>query len=182
MTRAAAIVCETERLLIRHLTLHDAAFIVRLLNEPSFLRFIGDRGVRTEEDAVKYLKTGPLDSYRRHGFGLFAVARREDGHPLGICGLLKREALDDVDIGFAFERAHWGRGYALEASTAIMDLGFRTLGLPRIVAITAVDNDASMRLLHKLGFGFLRRVQLSQGGEELNLFLARSPMTPATAV
>ncbi|HYE57631.1 MAG TPA: GNAT family N-acetyltransferase [Rhodothermales bacterium] len=136
------VVLETERLVLRRLTLDDAGFIVGLLNEPSFLRFIGDRGVRNEEQARAYLRDGPLASYAQHGFGLYLAVRKEDGVPLGMCGLLRREALDDPDVGFALKPAYWSQGYAYEAARAVLDYGRDTLGLRHIVAIVAPDNEA----------------------------------------
>src|SRR5579863_8231406 len=99
-------VIPTERLVLRHLDLNDDAFILELLNEPAFLRFIGDKGVRTLDDARDYISKGPIDSYRRFGFGLYLVSVRSGGTPVGICGLVKRDTLDDVDVGFAFLPQH----------------------------------------------------------------------------
>lgn len=145
---------ETERLVLSRFTLDDAAFIHELANEPPFLRFVGDRGVRTLDDARAYLRDGPMASYAQHGFGLFRTARKQDHVPLGMCGLLKREALDDVDVGFAFLERYAGQGYATEAALATLDYGYHTLGLDRIVAITSPDNHASVRVLEKLGLHF----------------------------
>ena len=150
----------------------DAAFILRLLNEPSFLHFIGDKGVRTLDDARKYIETGPVDSYRRLGFGLYLVVLKESGASIGMCGLLKRESLEDVDVGFAFLPEFWSRGYALEAASAVMTHGRDALGLSRILAVTTSDNTASIRLLEKLGLAFSRMVQLSEDEPELKLFAA----------
>ena len=161
-------VLETERLLLRHLSAadpDDAAFILRLLNEPSFLANIGDRGVRTLPDARAYILNGPLASYERHGFGLFCVERRHDGSRIGICGLLKRDTLPDVDIGFAFLPEHWGQGHAIEAARAVMEWGRRVHGLTRIVAINAPGNAASVRVLDKLGMRLEGRVRIGEGDE-----------------
>lgn len=141
-----------------------------LLNEPSFIENIGDRGVRTLDDAVAYLRNGPLASYARHGHGLWLVTRREDGAPIGICGLLKRDALDDVDLGYALKPAYWGRGYALEAARAAMEWGRGTLGLSRIVAIVQPANAPSIAVLEKLGLRFETMVQLAADDVELKLF------------
>jgi RimJ/RimL family protein N-acetyltransferase len=163
-------VLETERLVLRRLEAGDAGFILGLLNEPSWLRFIGDRGVRTPEDARAYIAGGPVASYERFGFGLYLVEVKEGGEPAGICGLIKRDSLDDVDLGFAFLPKFWGRGYARESAAAVLDYARRRLGLRRVVAITSVDNDASIRLLEKLGFAFERVVRLSADAEEVKLF------------
>jgi RimJ/RimL family protein N-acetyltransferase len=163
-------VLETERLRLRRLTLDDAPFLLGLLNEPSFLRHIGDRGVRTLEQAEVYLTKGPLDMYRWLGYGLYLVERREDSVPIGICGLIRRPGLDDTDIGFAFKPEFWRRGYAHEAAAATLEHGRRDLGLARIVAIVAEGNEASARLCRKLGMRYERRVRLAPQDEELLLF------------
>ncbi len=164
-------VLETERLVLRRLTVEDAAFMLGLLNEPSWLRFIGDRGVRTLEDAGTYIVKGPVDMYERLGFGLYATTLKEDDSvPIGICGLVKRDGLEDVDIGFAFLPKFWGKGYACEAASAVMAYAKSTVGLKRIVAITAVDNESAARLLEKVGLRFEKMVRLTDEGEEVRLF------------
>jgi RimJ/RimL family protein N-acetyltransferase len=166
------IVLETERLTLRHLCEEDAAFILALLNEPSFLQFIGDKGVRTLEDARIYILKGPVEMYDRLGFGLY-MTELKDGHvPLGMCGLIKRDTLEDVDIGFAFLPEFWGQGYAYEAAAAVMAYGKDSLGLKRIVAITSPDNVASGCLLEKLGLRFERMIRLSKDAEEVRLFVS----------
>ncbi len=165
-------VVETDRLVLRRLTVDDAEFILELLNEPSFLKYIGDRGVRNLSDARQYILTGPVASYEQHGFGLYLTALRESEVAIGICGLLKRESLEDVDIGFAFLPRYWSKGYAFESASAIMDYGRDVLELQRIVAITAPANDASIRLLEKLGMRFEKMVTLAEGGPESKLFAA----------
>lgn len=163
-------VLETDRLALRHMTLDDAPFILQLVNEPSFLRYIGDKGVRDLDDAKGYIETGPLRSYDEFGFGLLLVALQGDGTPIGMCGLLKRDTLPDVDIGFAYLPAYWAQGYAYEAATAVLRYGYEQLGIPRIVAVTAVDNVASIRLLEKLGLRFDSIVRLTPDGPDSRLF------------
>jgi [ribosomal protein S5]-alanine N-acetyltransferase len=154
-------VLETDRLLLRRLTEDDAAFIMRLVNEASWLRFIGDKGVRTLEDAREYLRKGPLDMYARYGFGMYLVTRKLDAAPLGMCGLIKRDTLPDVDIGFAFAPESWGNGYAVEAAAAVLAHGRGTFSLPRIVAITSLDNVSSIRVLEKIGLTFERVIEFA---------------------
>lgn len=161
-------VIETGRLRLREFTPEDAAFVLRLLNEPSFLRYIGDRGVRSLDDAKRYIADGPVAGYERFGYGLMRVERKSDGATVGMCGVLKRDALPDPDIGFSFLPEHWSQGYALESARAVMRHARESLGLGRIVAITTQDNEPSMRLLEKLGFRFER--MLPMGDEELQLF------------
>jgi RimJ/RimL family protein N-acetyltransferase len=164
------IVLETERLALREFHLDDAEFILQLLNEPAFLRFIGDKGVRTLADARDYLLKGPIESYRRFGFGLYLASLREDGTPIGMCGLVKRDGLADVDVGFALRSQYWSRGYAVEAAAAVIDHGKRRLNLARIVAIVNPGNHASISVLERVGLRFERMVQLSSDAVELKLF------------
>lgn len=164
------IVLETDRLVLRRLTLNDAPFIVELLNQPSFLRFIGDRGVRDLQTARLYLLKGPIASYEKHGFGLNLVFLKDSGDPIGICGLLKRETLPDVDVGFAFLPAHWRKGYAAESAAAILEHGSRAFGLKRIVAITSLDNGASIGVLEKIGLKFEAVTRLGDDPREVKLF------------
>jgi RimJ/RimL family protein N-acetyltransferase len=163
-------VLETDRLSLRWLRADDAEFILELLNDPSFLRFIGDKGVRTLADARDYILNGPVEMYARLGFGLYLTELKEGGVPIGVCGLIKRDGLDDVDIGFALLPRFWSKGYAYEAASAVMAYGKDALGLERIVAITSPDNHASGRLLEKLGLRFERMVRLSEDAEEVRLF------------
>jgi RimJ/RimL family protein N-acetyltransferase len=171
-------VLESQRLVLREFQLDDAEFILQLLNESTFLRFIGDKGVRTLADARDYLLQGPLASYRRFGFGLYLTSLRADGTPIGMCGLVKREGLADVDVGFALRSRYWSRGYAVEAAAAVLDYGTRSLGLGRIVAIANPDNHASIAVLEKIGLRFERVVQLSADGAELRLFGPTSRASP----
>ncbi len=161
---------ETGRLTLRRFTMADAAFVVELLNEASFLRYIGDKGVRTEADARRYLETGPLASYARHGFGLLQVGLKESGEPVGMCGLLKRDWLEDVDVGFALLPRFWRKGYAFEAASAVLGHARDGLGLRRVVAITSPDNAASIGLLDKLGFRFERMARPSDREPEVRVF------------
>lgn len=163
-------VLETERLIVRHLATEDAEFILQLLNEPSWLRFIGDKGIRTIEGARDYILKGPVEMYSRLGFGLYLVELKEEGVSIGICGLIKRDSLESVDIGFAFLPKFWGRGYAYESASAVIEYGRKTFGLTRLVAITSTDNYVSGRLLEKLGFNFERMIKLAGDSEEIKLF------------
>jgi ribosomal-protein-alanine N-acetyltransferase len=162
-------VLETERLALRRLTPEDAAFMRRLVNEPSWLEFIGDRGVRTEEDAREYLRTGAIASYETHGFGLWAVTLRDSDAPIGICGLVRRDFLDDVDLGFAFLPEFQAKGYGREAGAAVVDYARRVLGLARLVAITVPANSRSIALLEKLGFVLEKKME-HPGRSEVLLF------------
>lgn len=164
------IVMETERLILRQFSIEDARFILTLLNEPSFLRFIGDKKVRDIDGAQQYILNGPIASYKQNGFGLYLVERRDSGTPIGMCGLLKREELPDVDIGFAFLPAFWNQGFAFEAAAAVMKYEQQTSKLKRIVAITNPDNDPSIKLLQRLGFTFEDVITLSEGRDQVKLF------------
>ena len=164
-------VLETERLTLRHLSPdRDAEFILRLLNEPSFLQFIGDKGVRTQDDARAYIRNGPMNSYEQNGFGLYKVELKESGEAIGICGLVKRDTLPDADIGFAFLPEYWNKGYAHESAAAVMRYALDVLGLDRILAIATPDNEASAKLLRKIGLRFDRLIKLSEDAAEIRLF------------
>jgi [ribosomal protein S5]-alanine N-acetyltransferase len=158
--------------MLREFTFDDVGFILELLNEPGFLRYIGDKGVRTLGDAREYLQKGPMDSYLRNGFGLYAVCVGETGAtaPVGMCGLVKREGLNDPDIGFAFLTRHWGKGYAAESAAAVLDHGRRVLELPCILAITSPDNWGSIRVLEKIGLKFERLMRLTEASKQVKLF------------
>ncbi len=161
---------ETEHLTLRRLTLDDGEFILALLNEPSFIEMIGDRGVRTVEEAQGYIRKGALANYERLGFGMYLAALKADGTPIGICGLLKRDTLPDIDVGFAFRPAFWRRGYAYESCLAVIEQGRREFGLKRLVAITSPENIGSGKVLEKLGLRFEKMIRLTDDGEELRLF------------
>jgi RimJ/RimL family protein N-acetyltransferase len=168
----------TDRLGLRELNLDDAEFILELLNEAGFIRFIGDKGVRDVPSARDYLSQGPIDSYARNGFGLYAVCLR-DGTPIGICGLVKRQGLNDPDLGFAFLSRYWSNGYAVESAAAVLTHARDVLSLQRIVAITSPDNAQSIAVLHKNGFKFERKVRLVDHSPELRLFSLVSAGSPA---
>jgi [ribosomal protein S5]-alanine N-acetyltransferase len=165
-------ILETSRLILRCLKLADAPFIRELVNDPDWLRFIGDRGVHSVDDARRFLREGPLAMYERHGIGLWRTELKDGGVPIGICGLLRRESLDGVDLGFALLPQFRAQGYAHEAAAGTLHYGRSTLGLDRILAITTPDNRASIGLLKKLGFRFENNLRLSDSddAEELALF------------
>jgi [ribosomal protein S5]-alanine N-acetyltransferase len=154
------VILETERLVVRELTLTDAPFALELLNEPAFHRYIGDKGIRDLAGAGKYLREGPLASYAQPGHGLWQVALKATGEPVGINGQIKRPVLPDVDLGFAFLARHQGKGYGYESSVAILRHGRDVLKLPAVIALTAPENPASIGLLEKLGFRFDRMIDL----------------------
>lgn len=170
-------VIETPRLVLREQTPDDAAFVLALVNDPDWLRYIGDRGVRTLDDARAYIDRA-VEAYRRLGFGLWLVELRDGGVPVGLCGLIRRDALEDVDVGFAFLPAYRGRGYASEAAAAVLDYGWRVVGLRRVVAIVSPDNAASVRVLERLGFSFDRTVRLSD--DDASLFAREAPVGEQT--
>jgi ribosomal-protein-alanine N-acetyltransferase len=160
----------TDRLQLRHFTLDDAPFILRLLNEPSFLANIGDKGVRTLEQARDYLTAVPLASYAARGYGLYAVLLGETGALIGMCGLVTRPTLDVPDLGYALLPEYWGKGYAREAAQAVMLLARDVHGVERLAAITAPGNATSIRVLQDLGFLDHGLQQLSEGSPEVRLF------------
>lgn len=164
-------VVETRRLTVREITVDDASHVLELLNDPGYLRYIGDRKVRSIEDAREYIRNCVIGSYDLHGFGMYLVLAKRHGEAVGMCGFVRREGLDDVDIGYALLGVHCGFGYALEAARAVLEYGRATLGLERVVAITSDDNEASMRLLRKLGFRYEQQIRLMDGEDECRLFV-----------
>lgn len=163
-------ILETERLILRHVTLDDVAFVFELMNDPSWIRFIGDRGIRTVDDARDYILNGYIKSYKQFGYGLYLTAVKPNT-PIGICGLVNRPTLDDIDIGFAFLPQFTGQGYAYEAARAVLDHAKNDLNIPRIVAITAPDNERSGRLLEKLGLRFEKMIRLAPDGAESRFYV-----------
>jgi RimJ/RimL family protein N-acetyltransferase len=160
----------TQRLDLRHLAACDAAFMLELLNDPSFIANIGDRGVRTVEDATRFIQDRMIPSYAQHGYGLYVVELRATGAAIGICGLVKRDYLDDPDIGFAFLPRFLGQGYALESATSVSALAFEVLRLPRLLAITSAHNTRSMHLLEKIGLRFERTIIPPGEAREIRLY------------
>lgn len=161
---------ETSRLRLQPLTENDAAFIVALLNQPSFIQFIGDRGVRTEQEARRYIAEGPMRSYSQHGYGLMRVESKAHAKPVGMCGLVKRDFLADADIGFAFLPECWSQGFAFEAASAVLNYAFDSLALKRVVAIVQDNNDSSIKLLCKLGMQPAGTISTPPDDLELLLF------------
>jgi RimJ/RimL family protein N-acetyltransferase len=165
-------VVDTERLLLRKLDLSDAPFVLKLLNTPGWLRYIGDKNVRTLLDAQLYLKNGPVESYAKHGFGLWLVLLKDGHTPAGLCGILKREELDDPDVGFAFMPEFTNKGYASEAVGATLRMASEHFEIPVVSAITTPDNFNSQKVLTRNGFAFFRMIT-NPKGEELSLFQKR---------
>ena len=163
-------ILETERLLLRQLSADDNEFILELVNEPSFIQNIGDRGVRTLEDARAYILNGPVASYAKNGFGLYLVVLKEMSESIGMCGLIRRDGLEDVDIGYAFLPRFWSRGYAIEAAQAVKRYAKDVVGLKRMVAIVDPANEGSIRVLEKLGLHYEKIVRLSADDIDLKLF------------
>lgn len=161
-------VLETERLRLSEFSPADAEFVLQLLNEPGWIANIGDRGVRSLDDARAYLLDGPMASYAQHGFGLWRVALKTTDEPIGMCGLIRREHLEAPDVGYAILEAFWGCGYAEEAARATVEVGRSKFGMGRIVAITTPDNAASGRVLEKIGFA--RAGMIRQPGADADSF------------
>jgi ribosomal-protein-alanine N-acetyltransferase len=174
-TMSTTQVLETSRLTLRRFTLDDASFILNLVNDPAWLEHIGDRNVRSVEDARAYIERGPLAMYESVGYGMYVVTLKGSAEPIGTCGLIRRDGLDDTDIGFAFLPAYRGQGFALESAAAVLDHGSRTLGLRRIIAIVSPANARSIRLLEKIGLVFERPVRLDGDDEEILLYATPAP-------
>jgi len=163
-------ILETERTILREVTNDDAEFILDLLNQPSFIKFIGDRNVRTVEQARDYIESRFTESYKRFGFAMWAVVLKETGDLIGLCGFVKRDGLPDADIGFAFLPQFERQGYGFETASAAMRYGRETLNLPRVLAITSIDNVSSQKLLEKIGLQFERLISLPNDTEALKIF------------
>jgi len=163
-------ILETERLILRQFVEEDAEFILELLNDPSFIHNIGDRKIRSLDGAKVYIRNGPAASYAQHGFGLYLVELKTTGESIGMCGLIQRENLENVDIGYAFLPRFWSRGYAVESATAVRDYARDVIGLKRLVGITNPDNFPSIGVLEKLGMKFEKMIRLSDEDIELSLF------------
>jgi len=164
------IITQTSRLILRQVDTNDAAFILELLNDSSFLQYVGDKQVRNLESAKNYILEGPVSSYQTYGYGLYLVELIETGEPIGICGLIKREFLGHADLGFALMPEYRGNGYAFESARATVDLARDKLRLEKIVAITNPDNLGSIKLLDKLGMSFDKLIKLPGADKQLNLY------------
>jgi [ribosomal protein S5]-alanine N-acetyltransferase len=165
------IVLTTERLRLRHVMADDAPFIVELLNDPAFLRNIGDRGVRNVKDAESYIAAGPGDSYQRHGFGLFLAELKGEDLPIGLCGLVQRDYLDAPDLGFALMPAFRARGFTYEAARGVVDYARQSLRAQQLYGITSLDNQPSIQLLGKLGFALVRVQERPPDNAPIKVFL-----------
>lgn len=163
-------VVTTARLTLRRMVPEDAPFVLGLLNEPAFKRNIGDKGVRTLDDARRYIEDVPIAHYQAYGFGAYLVSRLYDGVPVGMCGLYQRSNLDRPDLGFALAEAFHGQGYAREAAAAVLAHARKTLGLTSVAAIVDADNERSIHLLERLGFERRGRFRLPNDAQDLDYF------------
>jgi Acetyltransferases, including N-acetylases of ribosomal proteins len=164
------VILSTERLIISESGLSDSTFILELLNSPSWLQFIGDKGIRTEEDAKNYIRNSLLNSYKSNGFGLYKLVLKESKAPLGLCGFLKRDYLDKPDIGFALLPEFEGKGLMFESSHALLEYATSTLDFEEVLAIVMPINKRSCQLLEKLGFSKKDMIIPPGGKEELLLY------------
>jgi RimJ/RimL family protein N-acetyltransferase len=164
------VILETDRLLLKEFEPVDAAFIVQLVNTEGWLKYIGDRNIKTIEKAEHYLVNGPIKSYRQNGYGLYKVEKKDTHQPIGMCGIIKREHLPCPDIGFAFLPEFCNQGFAFEIATATMDFAKEELSLPVIAAITVPQNERSVRLLKKLGLSFQEKIKMPGSQDEVDLY------------
>jgi len=180
-------VLETSRLALRPFSVEDAAFVYGLVNDPAWLEHIGNRNVRSLEDARAYIRDRILTMYERVGFGMYVVALQGTGEAVGTCGLIRRDGLDDVDIGFAFLPRYRGRGFAVESAAAVLAHATGVLRMKRVVAIVSAANHRSIRILEKIGLRFERMLKLPGDDEEVRLYAyaveesgtMRSPEAPS---
>ncbi|CAN5535439.1 GNAT family N-acetyltransferase [soil metagenome] len=164
------LVLETERLNLRQFELQDAEFIISLLNSPGWLKYIGDRNVKTTEEAELYLLNGPMNSFKVNGFGLAMVELKDSNVPIGMCGLIRRDYLQLPDIGFALLSEYMGMSYGFEIAKATLDYALHELKLPGILAITLPDNVQSIKLIERIGMSFVKNIIVPDDNEELMLF------------
>ena len=164
-------IISTSRLELLEICEADAAFILKLFNTPSWLKFIGDRNLRTEEDAKKYIINRLMPSYKIFGFGFYLTKLKEENVPIGICGIVKRDFLEHVDIGFAFLPQYEGKGYGYESAAGVVNYAQTTLGMETLAGITNSDNKSSIALLEKLGLRFKKMILLPNETEEIMLFI-----------
>lgn len=164
-------ILETQRLILRHLEMSDAAFILSLLTDPSFIQNIGDRGVHTLKQAGEYIARA-REGYEKNGFGLYLVETKDTGTAIGISGLVRRDTLPEPDIGFAFLPAYWRMGYALESGFSVMEFAQNKVGLKGLLAITSPQNEGSIKVLEKLGFLYQKKLRLRES-DEVNLYSIR---------
>lgn len=164
------IISETDRLTLRHLVREDAEFILRLLNEPSWIEFIGDKNINNLNDAKKYIELSAITLYQQFGFGLFLVSTKDNDTPLGLCGLMQRDNLDHADLGYAFLPEFWGKGFAFEAVESVLDYAKNTHQLSQVLALTKASNASSIKLLHKAKFTFDRELKLMDDKENLQIY------------
>lgn len=165
-----AYILETQRLQLREFSLSDVAFIVELVNTPGWLKFIGDRGIKTQEQAAVYLETGPMKSYQEHGYGLWLVERKDSREKIGMCGIIKRESFESPDIGFAFLPAYTGKGYAREIAQATLNYALNDLKLPKLLGISKSDNQRSIKVLEEIGLKFVQPFHFPDNKDPLFLY------------
>ena len=163
-------ILETERLILCNITIEDANFIFELLNDPNWIKYIGNKNVHDLESAKNYILNVPIKSYKKFGFGLFLVKLKDLDIPIGICGLIKRDNLENIDIGFAFLEKYVGYGYAFESANATLEYAKNTLGIKKIIAITNEDNYNSIKVLKKIGLVFEKMIKFENEEKELMLF------------
>lgn len=166
-------IIETERLELRKLSLEDSNFIFELLNDPDWIKYIGNRNINNDEDAQNYISNRLLKGYEQYGFGFYLVKEKDSNSSIGLCGLIKRDFLEKVDLGFAFLPKYREKGYAYESASAIMKYAKENFGLNTLLAITSLNNTNSINLLEKLGFKFEKTIKMPNENEELNLFKFR---------
>jgi len=167
------VIAETERLIIRPLRISDTAMILSLFNEPDVINYIGDRGIKNSDDALNYIQSGPLAMQLELGFSLYCCQLKGSDETVGISGLIKRDGIEEVEVGFAMLSQHYRQGYAKESMNAVLDYAKSTLNLQIFQAITSPENNASIKFLEGLGFSFKSKILLPTTDNEINLFELR---------
>ena len=163
-------ILETENLILREFTENDAAFIIELVNSEGWLKYIGDKNIKTDAQAKEYLLNGPIKSYAQNGYGLAMVELKNDKTPIGMCGIINRETLDHPDIGFAFLPDFANKGFGYEIASKTLQYATGELGIDKVLAITVPENNASIKLLEKIGMTFQKRFNFQNDNTELLLY------------
>ena len=164
-------IAETQRLILTKITEDDAPFILELMNTPGWLKFIGDRNIKTVSEARDYIKKNQLKCYEDYGFGYYKILlKSENLKPIGTSGLLKRDTLEHIDVGFSLLPNYYKKGYGFEAANTILNLAKTQFKIKTVCAITLPSNIASIRLLKKLGLSLKKEVKPFEDDETLLLF------------
>lgn len=169
------IIAETTRLIVRHFVADDAVAMCGVFGDAEVMRF-SMTGV-VDEPWVRAFIERCRRNYEQRGYGLWALARRDDERVLGYCGLTRFPDIDgrpEVEVGYRLIRTHWGNGYATEAASAVRDYAVNTLGITRLIALIDPANVASIRIAEKIGMHHAKDVLLDGFDHPDRMYLLES--------